>query len=170
LEATANRDEKPVTYSPEMKIKFRGFIDSIRGKSPKVLPPDPPQPTTRIEAGPGTFSFMRSWARNSLDMLVRDASTPGTPDAIRQELAIVMRWLGVRGPQYIDEQHREKWAAAFVEYLAEGNPPSKALSQSFQFFKSRRSEIFPTNLLNDEIRGVMARTLASDAEISNDRS
>lgn len=74
----------------------------------------------------------------------------------------------------LTREHEEKVARAFEAYLMEGKAPSVGLADAFRRFKSWLLEIYKTvrglNVqLNDNIRGVFDRMLASEKEIADAR-
>lgn len=103
------------------------------------------------------------------------ASQPNAPDAMREDLNAIREFLGAKeGEQFTRDMH-EKWARGFEAYLMEGQAPSLALADAFARFKAWLTRIYRSiaglNVkLTPEVREVMDRMLATDAEIAEARS
>lgn len=90
------------------------------------------------------------------------------------DLATVHEWLGVPLTGEFTEDQLERFARGFEAYLREGKAPSFALAQVFESFKSWLGFVYRTLRgldveLTDEVRGVMDRMLATEAEIAQAR-
>ena len=105
-----------------------------------------------------------------LDEMTRDAADPEAPQQLRDDMASVLRWLGVDHADAIGTDQHEQFARGFEAYLMEGKAPSAALETTFARFKAWLTAIY-RNLaglrveLSPEIRGVMDRLLATDDAI-----
>lgn len=95
--------------------------------------------------------------------------------ALLADSKAILDWLGVKSWNEVETHHHEKWARAFEQYLGEGKAPSVELRSAFRRFKEWLSSVY-SNLseklksgLNDEIRGVMDRMVATQAEIDHAR-
>lgn len=102
-----------------------------------------------------------------LEELRQDAAM-GSAGAMA-ELDIINDWFAKNGLVDPVDQH-EAWARASEAYLMEGKAPSQALKPAFSRFRSWLLSIYRTvaglnTPINDDIRGVMDRLLATDAEI-----
>jgi hypothetical protein len=104
----------------------------------------------------------------SLALLANDATAPGQ---IRTDYAEARRWLGLKDGESIQRTHHEQWARGTEAYLMEGRAPSAAMRSVFARFRSWLVAIY-RNLaglnvtLSPEIRRVMDRLIATDAEIA----
>ena len=90
---------------------------------------------------------------------------------LKTDLKTIRDFLEVPEGENYQVEHHEKWARAFEAYALEGNAPSLALSDAFRRFKSWLMQIYRSikNLdvnLTPEIRQVMDRMLATEAEIA----
>ena len=106
-----------------------------------------------------------------LDEMTADAALPDAPQQLRDDMATVLQWFGVTDPADITIEHHEQWARGMERYLMEGKAPSPGLRGAFDAFRTWLLRIYQVvqNLrtpVNDEIRGVMDRLLATDAEIA----
>ena len=85
----------------------------------------------------------------------------------------IQQWLGVNLHEGITDEQHEKFAKGFEQYLMEGEAPSVVLEKPFERFKKWLIEIYKDIAenyfnevnLNDEVRGVFDRLLATDAQI-----
>jgi hypothetical protein len=121
--------------------------------------------------GADKSTFMHEAGHLWLNEIVRDA---GKSAGIKSDLVQITKWLGVDDASKIELKHHEQWARGFEEYLRDGKAPSSALANAFESFKKWLTEIYKslTNLgpdhvkINDDIRKVMDRMLATDREIA----
>ena len=109
-----------------------------------------------------------------LEELQADASQPYAPQQLKDDLAKVRKALGNDGGPFTVDQH-ETWARMVEAYLMEGKAPSVALSDTFARFKAWLVSIYRTALalrveINDDMRGVMDRLIATDEAIDEARS
>lgn len=105
-----------------------------------------------------------------LEELATDAGAETAPAQLRDDMATVREWLGNDGGEFTTEQH-EQFARAAERYLMEGKAPSQALAPVFSRFKQWLTKIYRTvaaldTPINDDIRSVFDRLLASDAELA----
>lgn len=100
---------------------------------------------------------------------------PATLTAAQQRILtdwqeVVLPHLGVESRTEIGREHHELWARSWEAYLFEGKAPSAALRPIFARFSAWLVGIYrsirPLNVqLNDDVRAVMDRLIASDAAI-----
>lgn len=110
-----------------------------------------------------------------LDELERDAVREDAPQQLRDDLATVHKWLGVKDGERAGVEHHEKWAQGFEAYLMEGKAPSPALRGPFQKFAAWLARIYRSvvtlgGAVPPRISGVMDRLLATDDAIEQARS
>lgn len=91
------------------------------------------------------------------------------------DLKTLKRWMGIDDAALVDRNGHEKFARTWEQYLMEGKAPSLALHGIFQKFKAWMIFVYKrlANVrgeLNDEIRTVMDRLVASDAAIAEART
>lgn len=82
----------------------------------------------------------------------------------------IMDWLGVDSADQITREMHERFADAYTVYLAEGKAPSNKLKKAFQRFTLWLTKVYREALaadvkMNDEIRDIFDRMLATDEEI-----
>ena len=114
-------------------------------------------------------TFLHESGHAFLEMMRRDAAEghAGT----QAELAIIDTWLGRKPDEEYTTEQLEQFARGFEAYLREGKAPSPQLEEAFASFKAWLRFVYKsiTQLdveLDDEIRGVFDRMLASDEEIA----
>lgn len=169
-------------------IGNRGTFDP---NDPSILAQNKPDPlgtfkpsTLEISllADANLSTFLHETGHFFLEVLGRVASEPGAPKEIVDDLNATLKWFGVESidawnAMTFDERepHHEKWAESFERYLLEGKAPSPALRQSFQRFKEFLLGVYkslkqfitrhPNAKINDEIRSVFDRLLATEEQI-----
>lgn len=109
-----------------------------------------------------------------LDELGKDAQIDGAPQQLRDDLGTTLKWLGADKTDNITTEQHEQFARAVEAYFMEGKAPSKGLAAVFSRFKTWLTKIYQnvSNLktpINDDIRGVFDRMLATDSEIEQAR-
>ena len=93
-------------------------------------------------------------------------------DAIKNDYAKILKWLGVANRAEIKTVHHEQFARGYEAYLLEGKAPSSDLRAAFTRFRLWLLDLYKDvrNLnvpINDEIRGVFDRMLATEEEITD---
>lgn len=116
-------------------------------------------------------SFQHEIGHYMLEMFNVLASEESAPQDMRDDLGAIQRYLGMEaGAKPTVEQH-ETFARTWEAYLMEGKSPSLEMSDAFARFKAWMLRIYQTVAglkvkINPEIRGVLDRMIATDAEIS----
>lgn len=115
----------------------------------------------------------------NLELLMMFAGRENAPQAIKDDAQTVLDWFG-EGMTFerwasmsIDERrpYHEQFARGFEAYVMEGKSPSSALRQVFATIRTWLVAIYKSVLalkveLNDEVRAVMDRMVATDEEIA----
>ena len=120
-------------------------------------------------------TFSHEFGHLTLEMLIDDASDPNASPEVLADMQTVLDWFSREAGQTITvddigvDQH-ELWARGSERYLMEGKAPSLALRDVFRTFSTWLKSIYKIlqNLnapITDDVRAVMDRLLASDAEI-----
>ena len=113
-----------------------------------------------------------------LEELAADASMEGASEQVVSDYKTVCKWFsdnGVKlGKGSIPTEAHELWARGVERYVMEGKAPSSALKRIFEQFRMMLVRIYKTvaNLnspITPEIREVMDRMLATDAELAQAR-
>lgn len=129
-------------------------------------------------------TFMHEAAHFFLDVLTDLSKDPVSGPKLKNDFDKILKFLDVESAADIKAPQHEKFARSFELYLREGKAPSPELKKSFNSFKQWLTNIYRKYTkygvaiddlseqagfkveLNDEIRGVFDRMLASDAEIA----
>ena len=113
-------------------------------------------------------TFQHESAHIFLEMTRYLATQPNAPLAAARDWATIAKWLKLEGGEITREQH-EQWARGWEKYLAEGVAPNEGLKGAFKQFRDWLLDIYKSlagidSPINNEIRGVMARLLDSQAK------
>lgn len=125
--------------------------------------------------GMDASTFMHEMGHVYLEVLNDLAARDGAPAQIVNDMATLNEWLGRdAGATFTVDQH-EQFARGFEAYLREGRAPSSALRRTFAAFKVWLTALYRSvrslNVeLTDDVRNVMDRIVASDAEIEEARA
>ena len=167
--ATGNRG----TFDPARP----SILEQVEGKMPrgsiKFLPGGRSIITLTEKADLSTF--LHELSHGWLEEMKADAQAPGAPADIRADWERIAAYLGI-DPE-IDEiptEAHETFARTGEAYFMEGKAPSTDLAGAFSRFKAWLVRIYRTIRelrvpINDEIRGVFDRMLATDEEIATVR-
>lgn len=124
-------------------------------------------------------TFFHEFGHLTLEMMREDAADPNASDQVKADFQTVLDWFSREAGETITadkigvEQH-ELWARGNERYLMEGKAPSLELREVFRTVMAWLKNLYGTVLmldvnLSDDVRGVMDRLLASDAEIAQAR-
>lgn len=124
-------------------------------------------------------TFFHEFGHLTLEMLRDDAADPNASDQVKADLQVVLDWFSREAGRTITaadigvEQH-ELWARGNEKYMMEGKAPSLELREVFRTVMAWLKNIYGAVLMinapiTDDVRGVMDRLLASDAEIAQAR-
>lgn len=116
-------------------------------------------------------TFLHESSHVYLEILGDLAERQAAPDSVKADWQRTLGYLGAKDRGSLTRDQKEKWARAFEAYLFEGKAPSKDLVRPFARFRAWLKNIYRTigSLgveLNDELRGVFGRMLATDDEIA----
>lgn len=130
-------------------------------------------------------TFLHETGHFFLEIQAEIASQPNAPAAVSEDMDRILKWFGIEATpertaldvwrgMTLNEQreHHEKFARGFEAYLFEGKAPNVAMRGVFQRFRAWMLNVYRElkNLnvqLNDEIRGVFDRMIASEQEIAD---
>lgn len=120
-------------------------------------------------------TFIHESGHFFLEAFAALASTDKAPQAMKDDMAAILKFLGVDSFDQVKTEHHEKWARGFEAYTMEGKAPSLALADSFARFKAWLTQWYKSALklnvkITPDIRQVMDRMLATDAEIAEARA
>lgn len=113
-----------------------------------------------------------------LEDLRIDASDPAAPDQVKADWQTVVEWFAANGHPItggvIPVEAHEMWARGIERHTMEGKAPSPALVRVFEAFRGWMISIYKTvealrSPVSPEVREVMDRLIATDAEIASVR-
>lgn len=182
-----NQTVRPLKNSPgkaEISIgEFEAKINSVRASDPYFQSGEAEDSnrarivigankTMRIElfAKADLSSFLHETGHFYLEVLADLAKDPRANPQLVADYNTAIKELGGEPGGPITVEMHEKWARAFELYLAKGEAPSLDLKKAFAHFKVWLINVYK-NLrrldveLTPEIKGVMDRLLATDAEL-----
>jgi hypothetical protein len=122
-------------------------------------------------------TFLHEAGHRYLFQLFEDAADPNASEELKADVQIILGWMNVASVNDVTREQHEKWAESFEQYLMEGKAPSVELRGAFQRFSAWLKAIYdgvrrtlPRAAINDDIRGVMDRLLATDEQIAEART
>jgi len=139
----------------------RGYVDIVREGLKKIF-------KVALTDKADLSTFLHESGHVFLDLMGDLAEAKTANPRLVQDWQATLDWLGVKDRASITRTQHEKWAKAFESYLAEGRAPSASLAGAFQRFKLWLRALyrqFPSDQLNDQIRSVFDRMLATDDEL-----
>jgi hypothetical protein len=116
-------------------------------------------------------TFIHETGHMYLEVMKWAAQTPNAPDQMVKDWETIKQQTGATDEGISEEAH-EKFANMFEVYTLEGKAPSVALQDAFNAYRRWMLNIYARLKgiagvhVNEEIRGVFDRMLASDAEIA----
>lgn len=147
--------------------KARGYVEWMKEGAQRLF-------KVVLNKNADVSTFLHESGHIFLEMMGDFSARADTPQRVKEDYAATLKWLGVEKREDIKVEQHEKWARAFEAYLYEGKAPSAALSRAFARFRAWLMSVYRevSSLgadLNDDIRGVFDRLLATDAEIERAR-
>jgi GGDEF domain-containing protein len=143
----------------------RGYVDRMREGMKRIF-------RVVLTDKADLSTFLHESSHIFLDVMGDLAARSDATERLRTDWAKTLEWLGAKDVSEITVEQHEKWARAFETYLREGKAPSAALAGAFQRFKLWLTQIYRALApgdLDDEIRQVFDRMLATDDEIARMR-
>lgn len=107
-----------------------------------------------------------------LEVIQDLAQADNAPQQIKDDVAVIRGWVGAEGDAPLTTEQHEQFARGFESYLAEGKAPAPDLSGAFARFKRWMLAIYKhlsrlNVMLNDDVRQVFDRIVASDEQIQD---
>ena len=138
-----------------------------------VITADLPSYENKVGGAPGAeFAIPKKIASGAAVVAGQDTATLSESQRkLQEDYAALLKYLGVESRDKIDVEHHEKWARSIEAYMLEGKSPSIGLRGMMARFRSWLMSIYKSMTaldveLTPEIRGVMDRMFATDAEIA----
>ena len=152
-----------------IEITTRGTKSAGRKQSPRgrVLFRAGDKPLIQLFERADLSTYLHESGHVWLEEIIRDA---GQSPQVAADLKVLMDWMGVSDPKEIDTPQHEQFARGFEAYLRAGKAPSLELQGAFGRFKAWLMRLYRSVRdldveLSDEVRGVMERMMATDAQI-----
>lgn len=107
-----------------------------------------------------------------LEVIQDLASAEDAPQQIKDDVSAIRGWVGAEGDAPLTTEQHEQFARGFESYLAEGKAPAPELNGAFARFKRWMMAIYKhlsrlNVTLNDDVRQVFDRLVASDEQIQD---
>lgn len=128
-------------------------------------------------------SFSHELAHYSLEMLAKMALSPNAPQEVVDDFNTTLKWFGIPDRNTWDAMsleekrpYHEQWAESNELFLLEGNAPSAEMQPIFSRIRAWMISVYKSleefvkahpaaGKLNDEVRGVFSRLMASEDAI-----
>lgn len=175
-------ENNSLEITPEMRARVMQGVPLFQEKRGSY---NPNTLTINLMKGANLSTVHHEAAHFFLDALADMANKVDAPEDIKQDFDKVLKWFGVDTPaawhkMTIEEKrpHHEQWAESYELYLLEGKAPASTLQPLFARFRAWMLAVYKSakdfiaahpaaGKLNDEIRGVYDRMLASADAIAN---
>ncbi len=150
--------------------EFSQEDDDLKGKRASIeISPDR-KVTINLLENRDLSSFLHETGHLYLEVLGDFAAEADTSQQVKDDYATLLAFVGKKTRSEITTEDHEKIARAFEQYLREGKSPTVELRSVFQRFKAWLMMIYRQAKdlrvqLNDDVREVFDRLLASDQEI-----
>lgn len=172
------KDELPIEVSPAGQIKFGEQMSLFQSKQEeqikrgRILFDSNGNYNIEFLKHADATTFLHETAHFFLEVFGDQASKTDAPDAVKEDYAKILKYLGVESRDQIETKHHEKFAESFENYLLEGKVPVSELRDTFASIKAwfigiykSITAAYPGVKLSADIRGVFDRMLATEEEI-----
>ena len=191
---SADRQTREATGGqPDADLLGGNALSATDGQQPDTLNQEPLAQGPRGTFSPSQLlltlnenadlsTFLHESGHFFLEVMADLASQTNTPQQIKDDMAATLQWFGVPDlPTWnsytLDEKrpYHERWAESFEQYLFEGKAPSPELQPLFRRFRSWLVNVYKSLTqfmrardlkLNDEVRQVFDRLVATDEQIA----
>ena len=151
----------------------RGFVSLFQGDARGSVSFDPElrDVTMRLAASRDLSTFLHEGGHLWLARLQKLATRAGATPEIAADWQRARAWLGAADGEALTTEQLEQWARGVEAYLREGKAPSLELRELFSRFLVWLTAIYRSASqlrveLNDDVRGVMDRLVATDAQMA----
>ena len=133
-------------------------------------------------------TFLHESGHLFLEIMTEMAAKETASESLTKDIDATLKWFGIEGDTFQDRldnwnklsreekrPHHEKWAESFEQYLFEGKAPSVELRDAFRSFRQWLGHVYKSikqfisghdgAALNDDVRGVFDRMLATEEQI-----
>lgn len=131
----------------------------------------PNEAIIRLGQAADPSTFFHETGHYFFEFLTRLNANESTPQTVKDDYQKLLKWLEVPEGQAPNTAQLEQFARGFEAYIMEGKAPSSGLKKAFATFKVWLTSVYRQLKgldveLNDEVRGVMDRLLATEEEIA----
>lgn len=128
------------------------------------------QTIVKLFEGADQSTLLHETGHVFLDIFADIASQPDAPQAIKDDFAKTLEWMGVQSYDQVQTEQHEQFARGFEAYLYQGEAPSASLRATFDKFKLWLTNLYRSiKALNvnvsPEMKAVFDRLLATNDEI-----
>lgn len=178
LDKQAQGEEEPAGFFQKAKQVLTGKPRELQQSAPVgargSITLGDGQRLVRLFKGADKSTFLHEMGHQFLDEMMRDADREDAPQKLIDDAAGLRKWLGIKDGEYPTVDAHEQFAGGFETYLMEGKAPSLELRLAFQKFAAWLTRIYRTIAgigvpINDDIRDIMDRLLATDDAIAEAR-
>lgn len=144
---------------------------------------DPSTLTIRLMSGADLSTVTHEAAHFYLEVLADMAAAEDAPKGIKDDFAKALAWFGISAETWYGldtegkREYHERWAESFELFTLEGKAPAVSLQPTFSQIRSWMLKVYLSveqflkinpraGMLNDEIRGVFSRLLATEDAIA----
>lgn len=144
---------------------------------------DPSTLTIRLMSGADLSTVTHEAAHFYLEVLADMAAAEDAPKGIKDDFAKALAWFGISAETWYSldtegkREYHERWAESFELFTLEGKAPAVSLQPTFSQIRSWMLKVYLSveqflkinpraGMLNDEIRGVFSRLLATEDAIA----
>ena len=169
---TARPDSAPAINIAQEPLDLKSLRQSARGTF------TPSTNTIALLKDADLSTYLHELGHFFLETYAHLAAQPNAPAQIADDMAALLKWFKVKDIETwrgmsLDQQreHHEKFARGFEAYLFSGEAPNAEIQGLFQRFRAWLVAVYKSvsrlNVdLTAEVRGVMDRMIATDAQIA----
>lgn len=165
------------TESEKLRDRAREILDTMLEQPARgsfTFDPKFRELLIRLSKSADASTFIHESGHLFLELMLRTSERLDASQRLKDNAAATLDWLGAGSRQEITREMHEKFARAYEAYLWEGKAPSLALRDTFARFSTWLLRVYRTMrhlnvTLDDDIRGVFDRMLASDEAIAEAR-
>lgn len=167
------RNPEPATVGDQQQLEQGGNDDSARGFI-TFSPRGQQNRKFNITLGEkrDLSTLVHELGHYYLEVIQDLASAESAPQQVKDDVAAIRSWVGAEGDAPLTTEQHEQFARGFESYLAEGKAPAPELNGAFARFKRWMLSIYKhlsrlNVTLNDDVRRVFDRLVASDEQIQD---
>lgn len=166
--------------TPELKATVMQGLPLFQGPRASF---DPSALTIALLKGADLSSVIHEGGHFYLEALSRMASMPEAPQSVKDDFQKTMDWFGISADAWAQmdmearRPYHEQWAQSWERYALEGKAPTVEMQPTFARFRAWMLSVYKSmkeflkqnplaGRLNDDVRAVFDRLIASDEAIA----